>query len=64
MPATHSMVGEEPLSKERWDHGKEKNKASNGEKVWLRTGRMTPATFTEAAETLTGSRSTRNPEKE
>ena len=43
---------------------KRKNKASNGEKVWLRTGRLTPATFTEAAETLTGSGSTRNPEKD
>ena len=51
-------------SEERWDRGKEKNKASNGEKVWLRTGRLTPATFTEAAETLTGSWSTRNPEKD
>ena len=38
-------------------------KASNGEKVWLRTGRVTPATFTEAAEILTGSGSTRNREK-
>ena len=32
------MVGEGPLSKERWAREKEKNKGSNGEKVWLRTG--------------------------
>ena len=63
-PATHSMVGDEPLSYEHWDRGKEKNKASNGEIVRLRTGRLTPATFSEAAETLTGSGSTRNPEKD
>ena len=42
---------------------REKNKASNGEKVWLRTGRLPPATFTEAAETLTESGFTGNPEK-
>ena len=61
-PATHSMVGEEPLSEEHWGRGMEKNKVSNGERVRLRTGRLTPATFSEAAETLTVSGSTRNPE--
>ena len=61
-PAIHPMVGEDPQSQEHWDCGTEKNKVSNGEVVRLRTGRLTPATFSKAAETLTVSGSTRNPE--
>ena len=58
-PATHLMVGEDSPSQEHWDCGTETNKVSNGEVVRLRTGRLTPATFSEAAETLTVSVSTR-----
>ena len=61
-PATHPMVGEETSSQEHWDCGTEKNKVSNGEVVRLRTGQLTPATFSEASETPTDSGSTRNPE--
>ena len=58
-PATHLMVGEDSPSQEHWDCRTETNKVSNGEVVRLRTGRLTPATFSEAAETLTVSVSTR-----
>ena len=39
---------EKNLSQEHWGRGMEKNKVSNGELVRLRTGRLTPATFSEA----------------
>ena len=63
-PASHSTVGVEHLSPEHWDRGMEKNKVSNGDLVRLRTGRLTPATFSEAAETQTVSGSIRNPESD
>ena len=50
---------EDSPSQEHWNCGTETNKASNGEVVRLRTGRLTPATFSEAAETLTVSVVTR-----
>ena len=61
-PATHPMDGEETPSQEHWDCGTEKNKVSNGEVVRLRTGQLTPATFSEDSETPTESGFTRNPE--
>ena len=58
-PATHLMVGEDSPSKEQWEFGTETKKVSNGEVVRLQTGRLTPASFYEAVETLTVSVSTR-----
>ena len=52
-PATHLMVGEDSPSQEHWEFGTETKKVSNGEVVRVRTGRLTPAPFYKAVETLT-----------
>ena len=59
MPTTHLMVGEDSPSQEHWEFGTETKKVSNGEVVRLRTGRLAPAPFYEAVETLTVSVFTR-----
>ena len=61
-PDTPLMVGEDSPSQEHWDCGTATKKVSNGEVVRLRTGRLTPATFSEAVETLDSFSVHSNPE--